>query len=74
MDPRRPGTPLRRHRERAGLTRRALGDLAGISAELIKFAEGGYVPSAASRTKLADALGVPPAALFPPDEPGRDAR
>jgi len=59
-DPLNPGQRIKRHRERAGMTRTVLGGLVGRSAEWVKAVETGrlQLPRLPMLVHLADVLGV----------------
>lgn len=64
----RMDTPLHEARIRALLTQDALSRKAGVSQKVISAAEQGQRLSDLSQEKLAQALGVPRASLFPETE------
>jgi DNA-binding XRE family transcriptional regulator len=82
LDPVVLPTPLRRARERAGLTQAELADRAEVSRQLVASAEAGrHAPAVDAALRVARVLGAPVEALFggpPPaarsvlDEPLRD--
>jgi transcriptional regulator with XRE-family HTH domain len=61
----RPPSPLELARRAQGLTQSELADRAGVSRNLIAQAQHGYVPSLESQQRIADALGIDVAGLWP---------
>jgi transcriptional regulator with XRE-family HTH domain len=66
----RDNNNLRRERERLGLSRTELEQLSGVSRHMIRqMEEGQRYGGPGTRLALAQALGAPFLAIFPPPEP-----
>lgn len=62
-----PLHPLREIRLRRGISQDRLAELAGLSQSRVSRIERGAAPEDTEAQRLAEALGVTVAALFPPD-------